>query len=756
MTNRITVLAGVGILSLFLLVSLMLMSDATQNSARFGDMYLELLIINSLGLVTFIALITLNIRRLVRQLRTKEPGSRLTLRMVALFTVLAVSPVLVVYGFSLEFLRRGIDSWFDVAIEEALQDSMDLSRAALDLRTRELLKQTSQFAEELTINETSITPLNLDQLRAPGSTVVANSFEIAVAPDIEGLRLRSGAEELLLLNKQGRVLASSSNNTDIVPNLPSESILLQLQQDRSYIGIDTVRSGELYIRAAVNVPEPGLSREARILQALYPVSERINKLAENVQIAYAKYNELAYLREQLKISFTMTLTLVLLFSIFCAVWAAFYSARRLSAPISDLARGTTAVAEGDYETTIPVTSNDDLGFLASSFNEMTRKIKRARDDVRRSRDEMDVQRTYLEVVLARLSSGVMTIDADVQLNTANNSASQILGVDIEPYGHVSLNEMCLANSHLIPFYESVEPHFRERRSDWQEQIVLFGASGRQVLLCRGTTLAGTSPDQSGNVIVFDDVTALVQGQRDAAWSEAARRLAHEIKNPLTPIQLSAERLRHKYLNRMDSDEAETLDRLTHTIIQQVETMKEMVNTFSDYARPPKIDHRPVSLNELIHEVLDLFRTANASANIKTTLDESLPNLSADPGRLRQVLNNLITNALEASDEEASAYILVATRRVQESNSSFIELRIADRGRGISVDLMDRVFEPYVTNKSKGTGLGLAIVKKIIDEHGGVVWIENNREGGASVMIRLPGIQDPVQSNLVEMPEKDSV
>jgi len=185
-------------------------------------------------------------------------------------------------------------------------------------------------------------------------------------------------------------------------------------------------------------------------------------------------------------------------------------------------------------------------------------------------------------------------------------------------------------------------------------------------------------------------------------------------------------------------------------------MKGMVNTFSDYARPPKIQHKPVSLNKLIQEVLDLFRTANASANIETTLDETLPTLSADPGRLRQVLNNLISNALEASDEEASPYILISTRRVRESNSTFIEFRIADRGRGISAELMDRVFEPYVTNKPKGTGLGLAIVKKIIDEHGGVVWIENNREGGASVVIRLPGMQDTGQSGLTEIPERDAV
>ena len=747
MNKRVSVLVGVGVLSLLLLVSLLLMSDATQNSLRFGRLYSGLLVMNSLGLVTLVVLIVMNIRRLVRQLKAGEPGSRLTLRMVVLFIVLAVSPVLIVYGFSLEFLRRGIDSWFDVRIESALQDSLELSRAALDLRSRDLLKQTTQMAEELFENR-SPSPLNLDRLRAPGGTIVANTAAITV-PDLDELRQRSGAEELVLLNRQGRLLASSSTNTDIVPNLPSKTILLQLRQGRSYIGLDPIRDSGLAIRVAVGVPVSG-----QMLQALYPVAAHINSLAGTVQTAYAKYTELVYLREQLKISFTMTLTLVLLFSIFCAVLAAFYSARRLSAPISDLARGTRAVAAGDYETTIPVTSKDDLGFLVNSFNEMTRKIKLGRDEARQSRDEVDAQRGYLEAVLGRLSSGVMTLDAEQHLNTANDSASQILGIRLADHSYQTMNDMSVANPHIRPFYECIARHVDTQVGDWQEQAVLFGQSGRQVLMCRGTALVGSAPEQTGHVIVFDDITALLQGQRDAAWSEAARRLAHEIKNPLTPIQLAAERLRHKYLSKLSSDDSDALDRLTYTIIQQVETMKSMVNTFSDYARPPKIQQQAVDLNDLIGEVLDLFHAANSSVNIQTAFDSGLPTLSADAGRLRQVLNNLVTNALEASDEESSPYILISTRSMQDSNANFIEIKISDRGRGIPAELMDQVFEPYVTNSPRGTGLGLAIVKKIVDEHGGVVWIENNREGGACVVIRLPITTQPDQSKMDELPEQD--
>ncbi len=754
MNKRISVVIGVGVLSLLLLVSLLMMSDATQNSMRFGRLYSALLVVNSLGLVTLVMLIVFNIRRLVRQLRQREPGSRLTLRMVILFIALAVSPVLIVYGFSLEFLRRGIDSWFDVRIENALQDSLELSRAALDLRSRDLLKQTTQMAGEL-IENRGPSLLNLDLLRAPGSTIVANISDLNI-PDLDALRERSGAEEIVLLNRQGLLLASSSTNIDIVPNLPSKTILLQIRQGSSYIGLDPIRDSGLAIRVAVGVPNSGLGGDGQILQALYPVAEHINDLADTVQRAYAKYTELAYLREQLKISFTMTLTLVLLFSIFCAVLAAFYSARRLSAPISNLARGTLAVAAGHYETTIPETSEDDLGFLVKSFNEMTRKIKRARDEARQSRDEVDAQRVYLEAVLGRLSSGVMTLDSDQQLNTANDSARQILGIPLLGHTQHTMKEISVANAHIRPLYECIARHLGESPGDWQEQAVLFGHSGRQVLMCRGTSLAAAGPEQTGHVIVFDDITALLRGQRDAAWSEAARRLAHEIKNPLTPIQLSAERLRHKYLGKLASEDSEALDRLTHTIIAQVETMKTMVNTFSDYARPPKIQQHAVNLNDLIREVLDLFHAANSSVNIQTAFASGLPTISADAGRLRQVLNNLVTNALEASDDEPSPYILISTLSIHDSNASFIEVKISDRGRGIPAELMDQVFEPYVTNKPRGTGLGLAIVKKIIDEHGGVVWIENNREGGACVVIRLPITLQLDSSKSGELPEKDAV
>jgi len=729
MNRRVILVIPVIVLSMLMLASLVMMSEALADSARFGSLFSLLLIVNVLGLVTFVVLIGLNIHRLFKQLRNREAGSRLTLRMVSLFTILAVTPVLVVYGFSLHFLRQGIDSWFDVRIDQALDDALELSRSALDLRMRELLKQTQQMAEELAEQRRPRTPVDLSQLRLPDSTVVSNEPDIS-STTLHALRERSGSEEMLMLTSNGKLVASSSNSVDIVPNLPSRTILLQLRQGRGYIGLDPIRHAGLYIRVVVNVPGFGIERETHVLQALYPVAAHMNKLADNVQDAYVKYTELAYLREQLKLSFTMSLTLVLLFSVFTAVWTAFYTSHRLAAPVRDLASGTEAVAKGNYETTLPESSNDELGFLVKSFNEMTRKISIARDEV-------EAQRAYLEAVLERLSSGVMTLDTEQRIRTSNDSASQILGFVNESLEGKTLTACIEQHRALEPFIQAVLPHVLKDESDWQEQVAFFGAAGRQVLMCRGTNLVGADHDHSGHVIVFDDITALIQAQRNAAWSEAARRLAHEIKNPLTPIQLSAERLRHKYLGTLNSADTESLDRLTNTIIQQVVTMKGMVNDFSEYARSPRMRPEAVDLNHLLEEVLELYRSVDDAAEIDTEFEFDLPAIRADANRLRQVFNNLVKNAFEAGSGGAPPSLRITTSLIRDRHAKRVEIRVRDKGPGIPQDMIANVFEPYVTDKAKGTGLGLAIVKKIIEEHGGMVWMENNPDGGACAVIRLP-------------------
>ena len=727
-------LGAVALLSLSLLGSLVLMSGAMQNSTKFGALYSVLLLSNTAGLLTFVALIGINVRRLARQLRTREPGARLTLRMLVIFVALAVLPVTVLYGFSLDFLRRGIDSWFDVRIGQALEGALELGREALDLRMRDLLSQTETMAEEIGQGAPERTPLNLDALRDPDSIVVASTWTPGSAV-LDAMRAHSGADELTLLSSDGEPLATSSRITDLIPHMPSEALLIQVRQGRSYIGLDPLRDGTLFVRVVVNVNVAPGSGQRRVLHALFPISTRINKLAATVEDAYAKYHELDYLRDKLKLSFAMTLTMVLLFSIVTAVWAAFYSARRLAAPIRDLATGTAAVAAGDYATSLPVQSNDEMGFLVSSFNDMTRRIGRARVEV-------ETQREYLDTVLRQLSSGVIALDDSARITTLNDSASHMLELGAGAVPGASFLDVCRADDHLQPLAEAVAPLIAEQRRQWQEQITVFASDGRRVLMCRGTALAAEGDAARGYVIVFENITAIIQGQRDAAWSEVARRLAHEIKNPLTPIQLAAERLRQKYLKKLSAEDGEALERLTTTIVQQVETMKAIVNTFSDYAKTPTISRGAVDINGLLAGVVELLRSAHPEATVETHLAPDLPMISGDVTRLRQVMNNLIKNAFEASPEAANAHIIVATSTTQYAQADHVEIRIEDRGDGVSEQLMQNIFEPYVSTKARGTGLGLAIVKKIVEEHNGVVTLRNNQGPGAVAIIRLPLDKEP--------------
>lgn len=702
------------LLFLLLLTSLYIMSAATQNSEVFGRLYSLVLGINILALLLLVALIGRNLISLISRYRHRAAGSRLTVRLVIMFVILAVAPISILYYFSLQFLHRGIDSWFDLRIEQALEDALELGRSSLDSRLRELLRQTRQQTDTLSKENDASASLMLHEMRQS-----------------------SEAMELTLLNFSGRVISSSSiDPSTVIPTLPNTAILQQLRRGLDYAAYEPIRDRGLHMRIVMLVPNPDPLGEPRLLHALYAVPERIDHLATNVQLAFTQYKELSFLRQPLKYSFTLTLSLVLLLSLLTAVWAAFFSARRLVAPISDLAEGTRAVAAGDYDKRLPMPGRDELGFLVRSFNEMTRKIARARDQAQQSQHQAEEQRAYLEAVLACLSSGVLTLDEEDNLHTANSAAEQILGIEFSYPIQLSLAELANKYPPLEPLFETIGAHLHLGQGAWQAEVVLFGPNGRQVLICRGSALKGDGKVQGEHVIVFDDVTMLIQAQRDAAWGEVARRLAHEIKNPLTPIQLSAERLRHKYLSSMEKEDAEILDRATHTIVQQVESMKEMVKAFSDYARPPKLTLEKVDLGRLLSEVLDLYQ---GDERIAIHLDtyHALPQIEADVGRLRQLLHNLVKNTVEARDTESPVLLDVSLRCAEKESCKLVELTFRDNGPGFPEKMLGQLFEPYVTTKPKGTGLGLAIVKKIVEEHSGMLWAENGKQGGACITIRLP-------------------
>ena len=705
-------------LGLVLLGSAYLMSNATQDSARFGELYSVLLAINAAALIGLGVLIARNLYQLLRQARERRPGAKLTVRMVVVFVVLSVTPVTIVYYFSLQFLHRGIDSWFDVRIEAALDDALDLGRTALGVRMRELLAQTARIASDLE-------PLTEEQ--AVGA--------------LDDARRLSGASELTLIGAAGHIVGSSNADpTAVVPSRPGEAIMSQARGAGDYIGLDDIGDAGLHVQVVVSVPPDEPAGEPRLLQALFPVTERMDTLADSVESASAKYRELSYLRKPLKLSFTLTLSIVLLSSLFVAVYAAFRSARRMVAPLQDLSEGTKAVAGGDYETQLPGAARDEIGFLVASFNEMTRQLKRAHDETRASQRLVEAQRAYLEAVLRRLSTGVLTLDGEHRLVTANRAAAEILGVDLDAMIGETLGTVARLHPGLDPLVRTLRDQLRDTAAEGvregREEVGVATPRGRRLLMCSAASLAGGQ----GDVIVFDDVTEFIQAQRSAAWSEVARRLAHEIKNPLTPIQLAAERLRHKYPHKLQSADAAQMDRLTRTIVAQVESMKAMVNAFSDYARTPAMRPAPVDLNALVLDVVELYRTASPAVRFETALHRPLPPVHADPDRLRQVLHNLLKNAVEACGDGDAPRVRAETRAGGAHDDPMVALSVHDSGAGFDDDVVDRIFEPYVTSKPKGTGLGLAIVKKIVEEHGGAVAGGNAAHGGARITVRLPAMK----------------
>ncbi len=696
-----------------LFVALVLMRDAIQNSEDLSRAFVPLLFAVLGGLLILAVLVVVNVVKLVRRYRRQAAGSRLTLRIVVLFILISLLPVGVVYYFSLGFLLRGIDSWFDVDIGRAMQDALVLNQASLDLNQRVLVKYTEAL---------------LSGIQDRSST--------AIALNLNSMRRHSGAEELSVFGPSGEVLGTANQDpAKLVPSYADGEIQQGLRAGNNYVGTETGPGDELVVRVVVR--DPG-GRPLQ-MQAIFPTSSRITELSAGLEDAYNRYTELAYLRQSLKTSFSLTLSLVLLFGVMAALIGAFHTARRLVAPVADIARGTRAVAEGDYEQQLPLPKHDDeLAFLVASFNTMTRRIAQARDAAERSQLAVETQRTYLETVLGRLSSGVVAFDAEQHLRTANPAARQILNLGLDDDEDRSLADLEAAQPGLAPWTEAVRGHL-EAGQDWRQEIVLQRTAGRQTLMCRGSTLPLPGTDGRGHVVVFDDITTLIAAQRNAAWGEVARRLAHEIKNPLTPIQLSAERLRHKLLPTASPQDAQLIDRSTRTIVAQVEAMKCMVNDFSDYARTPQAAPTPLAFDRLVQEVLDLYRSAGASA-LTVRLEAPATWVRGDALRLRQVIHNLIKNAQEALEGHADARIEVSTQRLDDgaagSGVGLVQLEVADNGPGFGSDIQERMFEPYVTSKPKGTGLGLAIVKKIIEEHGGMIGAENTGSG-ATIRVRLP-------------------
>ncbi len=727
MNMRFLTLIPMLILFAMILVSLYIMGTAAQNSDRFSELYIVLLVSNTILLLVLLFSIASRLITLVINMRKRLTGARLTWRLVLSFIFVAIIPVGLVYAFSIKFLGSSIDSWFDVKIEHSLEDALELSRLSFDYRMREQLLLSEDVVHEL-----------------------SDENEVIIELSLNDYRRGVGAIEMTLLGRNNRIIASSSAERMLsVPKFPREDILFSLAQGENYVGLEPSGKDGFRIRTVARVPSLGPLSENRVLVSLFPVPYRMSELADRVQVAFGEYGSLDYLRSPLKQSFMVTLFLVLLLGTLFAIWAAFAIAGRLLSPIIKLAEATQAVSKGDYSKKIPVEQHDELGFLVQSFNEMTVRVDHARQAAELSQNVAEGQRSYLQAVLGNLSSGVVTIDANRTLRTINEAATILLESTTPLQRMIGrpLRSLCMVNDVTRTFCEQIKQEIDQLDQVWEKEIKLFGAGGRKILICRGIKLLSNRDKDDGQIIMFEDITSILSTQRDAAWGEVARRWAHEIKNPLTPIQLSAERLEHKLQSELNTEQRKILKRSIHTIVQQVKAMKSMVNEFRDYADSPQPVLEESDLNELIASISGMYMGYHDGVTIEFKPDSSLPLVMVDPGRIRQVVHNLIKNAFEAIGDTTSGEINIETRQFSNLTASYIEIVVRDNGVGISAKMLEDLFEPYVTNKQSGTGLGLAIVKKIIEEHGGMVMARNNKDSkGAVITLRLPASSYQIKSD----------
>lgn len=701
--SLLLILASVGAIMIFLLAT------AAGNASAFSAYFNKLLWINALLLAGLTLLVGSRLWSLQRHVRAKVFGSRLMLRMVLMFTLVAVLPGAIVYTLSVQFLNRSIETWFDDHVDSALEKGLNLGNSAIEYQLSELARKAKIASIDLQGTPSSALPRQLGRLRE-----------------------QSGVQELSLFDETGLVLAHvGDENAGLIPQLPDQQILHQAAR-APYTNLEKPTDKGLMMRVVVRIPSPELSQKERILEMLQPVPRQLATDAELVEQVRNDYKSLSQARRGLKMIYSLTLTIALLMAMLGALGLAIFLSGRLAEPLSHLAAGTRAVAQGDFTQQQPVVSRDELGILTHSFNRMTRQLADARQKLEHNQAEQAAAKAYVEAILGSLSAGVISFDENWKLQSANQSAYAILGVELTELSETPLADWPQHRESLAAFCEQVV--LNAGKNYWQGQVEL--ASNNRVLLVHGTRLLSreNDPEHRGYVLVFDDVTDLLAAQRDAAWGEVARRLAHEIKNPLTPIQLAAERMEFKLAAQLDPQGAELLSRNTQTIVKQVGALKQMVDAFRDYARKPSGKRKTLDILQLLAEVLVLYEAAPV---VYLDLAHEPLVVNGDITHLRQVIHNLLQNAQDAIQESPDKQICVRIEKIGPR----ARLTIEDSGSGFNPELLPRAFEPYVTSKTKGTGLGLAIVKKIVEEHQGSIQIGNREPHGAFVRIELPLWED---------------
>ena len=716
-TVRWVVGIGVTILLTIGLGLLVLLTQATSNRALYDRNYDRLYMVNTIVAALLLLGLVWGLTRLIIRLRQGQFGSRLLVKLAAIFALVGLVPGVLIYVVSYQFVSRSIESWFDVKVEGALVAGLNLGRATLDTLSGDLAKQSRVAAQQLVDVQEASAAINLDRVRT-----------------------QMDANEAVLWSLDGRLIASASQSRFAIQ--PERPTAAQFKQVRSKLSVEivegldeTVGAPTGRIKVLTLVPQNSLSLrdDPWVLQISQELPATLVANALDVQLANREYQERALARDGLRKMYIGTLTLSLIMAVLAAVLLAVLLGNQLARPLLLLAHGMRQVAAGDLSPKYTLQANDELGGLTRSFAEMTQQLSDARSAVERSLTQLGAARENLQTILDNLTAGVIVLNASGAIQSSNPGATRILKVPLA--AHTKASFLSLPN--LQHFASGVQEQFellsadkdRHELDHWQKSFEIH-ASGQGLeatsvtLVARGAIL----PDGM-RLLVFDDISEIVSAQRSQAWGEVARRLAHEIKNPLTPIQLSAERLERKLDGKLEEADQTVLSKSVKTIVEQVAAMKRLVNEFRDYARLPSAELKPLDLNQLILDVMGLYASEPSErvtrAQVFTDLDPTLPLIEGDAQQLRQVVHNLLQNAQDASDPQT--HVMLVTRWSPARKR--VKLTVLDEGTGFAPNILQRAFEPYVTTKTKGTGLGLAVVKKIADEHGARLDIANRVEEG---------------------------
>ncbi|MGF6644161.1 nitrogen fixation/metabolism regulation signal transduction histidine kinase [Paraburkholderia sp. GAS33] len=723
---------------------LVLLAAASANTEFFDRYYQWLYAANVAVALIFLMVVTALVLIIIYRLRKGKFGTRLLAKLAFFMALVGVVPGGIIYIVSYQFVSRSIESWFDVNVETALTSGLNLGRGMLDASLSDLQTKGRLMAEQLASADAAGTTLTLLRLR--------DQFGVQDAMILEPGRGMSGMNV---------VAEASGNSVTLVPNDLPTPMMIDQARGRGFAAIEGEVDGDpnanggkgaLRLRIVQRIPDSNaslLQPTERFLQLTQPVSPSLARNADAVQRAYREYQEKALGRTGLRKMYIGTLTLALFLATFIAMMLALALGNQLARPLFLLAQGTKEVTEGDYTPKREIKSRDELGFLTQSFNAMTRQLSEARAAVENNRIALEHSKAYLESILANLTAGVFVFDRQFRLTTANRGAERIFRQQFQSALGAALDRITV----LSDFGAMVRKAFADReaasgdghddRGHWQQQfsVQVPGETEPLTLLVRGARLVSATDrdaedmQTSGYVVVFDDISDVISAQRSIAWGEVARRLAHEIKNPLTPIQLSAERLQMKLADKLAPSDADVLKRGATTIVNQVAAMKQMVDSFRDYARTPPAVLANLQLNELVSEVLTLYGIEEGKSAIHVEM-ATLPVIRGDATQLRQVIHNLLQNAQDAVSEIEHPRVLLETRTVEYGDPDAegkvrvaVRLTVSDNGPGFPARILTRAFEPYVTTKAKGTGLGLAMVKKIVDEHGARIDIRNRLKAG---------------------------